>query len=265
MTEGKNDWNAEDYAEHSAGQEEWARQLIDKIALHGHESILDLGCGDGKISAHLASLVSGSVVGIDSSASMISLARRRFSSAGHANLRFVQMDATDLRLSGEFDVAFSNAVLHWIEDHVAVLTGVRAALRPGGKLLFQMGGHGNAAGVFRVMQQVLRRPRWSRYYAGFTSPYHLYKPEDYARWLPECGFRSTRAELMAKDMQHPGLEAFTGWLRTTWFPYIDRSPAELQEELLTELVGEYTATHPPDSAGKVHVDMVRLEAEAVAV
>jgi len=131
--------------------------------------------------------------------------------------------------------------------------------------VFRMGGDGNAAGVLRVMQQVLEGSRWHRYYAGFTSPYHLYTPEDYQRWLPECSFRLLRAELLAKDMQHPGLEAFATWLRTTWFPYIDRSPAELREDLLTELAAEYSAAYPADSAGTIHVNMVRLEVEAVAV
>jgi trans-aconitate methyltransferase len=175
------------------------------------------------------------------------------------------MDAANIELPERLDVAFSAATLHWIADHGAVLRGVHGCLRPGGRLLFQMGGRGNAADVFEALRQVQALPRWRGYYEGFASPYHFYGPEAYARWLPEYGFRPLRIELIPKDMQHEGVEGLLGWLRTTWFPYTERLPVELRDAFLAEVLAAYIAAHPLDARGCTHVSMVRLEVEAVAL
>lgn len=129
-------------------------------------------------------------------------------------------------------------------------------------MLFQMGGRGNAAAMMRTLQALTARARWAAFFEGFTSPYHFYGPDDYEAWLPEAGFRPRRVELVPKDMRHDGPEGLTGWLRTTWFPYTDRLPADAREEFLDELVVAYLAERPLDSEGKTHVEMVRLEVEA---
>jgi trans-aconitate 2-methyltransferase len=259
-------WNAEDYAKNSAGQQRWAEELISELSLRGSESLIDIGCGDGKITARLAQILSrGSVLGIDSSPDMIRLAREMFPSTEHPNLSFLQMDAANIRLPRTFDIAFSNAALHWIDDPLAVLRGVHGCLKSGGKILFQLGGRGNANEVVRSIQEVTNRPQWHRHFEGFTPPYHFLGPEEYRTWLFQSGFRSVRVELIPKDMQHRGKEGFTGWVRTTWFPYTERLPAELRETFLKDVVDAYLEVHPVDPQGIVHVDMVRLEVEAFAL
>jgi trans-aconitate 2-methyltransferase len=258
-------WNAEDYARNSSAQLQWAQELIARLALRGGESVLDIGCGDGKISARLALAANpGNVLGIDLSAAMIRFAADQFPPCRYPNLSFRCMDATDIRLTERFDVAFSTAALHWVEDHAAVLRGVRACLEPGGRLLFQMGGRGNAAAVFDAIQQVARQPRWQRYYAGFTPPYHFYGPEEYEGWLSRAAFVPGRVELVPKDMRHRGAEGFRGWLRTPWFPYTDCLPVERRDVFLAEVDETYMAAHPLDAFGHSHVGMVRLEVEAYA-
>ena len=271
--EGKNplqpvqqNWNAEDYAKNSSAQRQWAQELVSKLTLQDSESVLDIGCGDGKICAQLAlAAKNGNVLGIDLSEDMIRLASEQFPPAKYPNLSFLRMDATDIRLSNRFDVAFSNATLHWVRDHIAVLRSVHACLKSGGRILFQMGGRGNAAEVFRAIEKVLQHHRWRRYYEVFTPPYHFYGPEEYTAWLLETGFRPARVELVPKDMQHVGTEGLKGWLRTTWFPYIDRLPIELRDAFLAEMVEMYTVAHPIDALGNIHVKMVRLEVEALAI
>jgi trans-aconitate 2-methyltransferase len=259
-------WNADDYARNSSAQLAWAQELIGKLALQGGETVLDIGCGDGKVSALLAAAVGpGRVLGIDLSAEMIRLARERFPAGQHPNLAFRQMDAAAICLDERFDVAFSSATLHWVADQRAVLRGVRQCLNPGGRLLFQMGGCGNAADVFTALGDVIARPEWRAPFEGFAAPYHFYGAEDYARWLCECGFRPLRVELIPKDMRHAGADGLLGWLRTTWFPYTDRLPAGGRDEFLAAVVEAYLAAHPPDASGGTHVAMVRLEVEALAV
>ena len=259
-------WNAKDYAQYSSAQLQWAQELISNLALRGSESVLDIGCGDGKISAQLAQAVeSGNVLGIDLSEGMIRLASIQFPPTKYPNLSFLHMDATDIHLSERFDVAFSNATLHWVRNHVANLRGTHGCLKAGGKILFQMGGRGNATEVFSAIQAVLQHPKWLQYFEDFTPPYHFYGPEEYETWLLESSFRTGRVELVPKDMQHQGVEGLTGWLRTTWFPYTDCLPSEFRDTFLAEVVETYTAAHPIDALGNTHVKMVRLEVEAYAL
>jgi trans-aconitate 2-methyltransferase len=266
MESMKYTWNAGDYAKNSTAQLRWAEELIAKLALKGCESVVDIGCGDGKVTARLARVVkNGYVLGIDSSESMIQSAKEQFPPGANLNLSFRRMDATEIHLSERFDVAFSNATLHWVKDQIAVLGGVHSCLKAGGKVLFQMGGQGNAAEVLEAVRQIIRRPQWQQYFEGFEPPYHFYGPEEYEVWLAESGFHALRVELIPKDMEHEGLDGLMGWLRTTWFPYTDCVPVELREVFLRELLQIYMATHPIDAHGNTHVRMVRLEVEAYAL
>lgn len=256
-------WNAEDYAKHSSVQARWAQELIGKLNLRGHESLLDIGCGDGKITAKISqALPRGQVVGIDASGEMIKLASDTFVPENYPRLSFRQMDAAAISLPELFDVAFSNAALHWVKDHVAVLKGVKAVLKPGGKILFQMGGVGNARDVARAVRQLISLPRWQKYFDDFIPPYHYYSVAQYQGWLAQCGLSAVRVELIPKDMQHQGAEGFKAWLRTTWFPYTDRLPVDARDTFLNDIVETYLQSHPLDAQGIVHLRMVRLEVEA---
>lgn len=106
----KYNWNAKDYEQHSQAQQKWARELIKKLNLQGTEDILDLGCGDGKVTAEIAnSLSSGSVVGVDNSSSMIKLAAEEYSNNQYPNLSFKEMDAVKLSFKNQFNVVLFKA------------------------------------------------------------------------------------------------------------------------------------------------------------
>jgi trans-aconitate 2-methyltransferase len=257
-------WDAEDYRDSSSQQKKWGRELLSKLRLEGDERVLDIGCGDGKLAAEIAELVPrGSVVGIDNSNEMIGFARESFPPQDYPNLSWEVKDARELDYEMEFDVAFSNAVLHWVSDHRPVLAGVKRSLKPGGRILFQMGGRGNAASVVQVLATLLGREEWGRYFHQFTVPYRFCAPEEYTGWLLEAGLQPSRVELVPKDMTHQGREGLAAWIRTTWLPFTQRIPEERREDFTYELVDAYLLSFPPDEGGSVHVDAIRLEVEAV--
>jgi trans-aconitate 2-methyltransferase len=259
IQKSQNQWNADDYARNSSAQETWAMELIDKLKLRGYESVLDIGCGDGRITDKIAQyLTSGCVVGIDQSENMI----RRASDFKRVNLSFRVMDVMALCLEQEFDIAYSNAVMHWVKDHRTVLQEVRKHLKPGGRILFQMGGYGNAYDMARTVESVIVLKQWSDYFQGFNFPYYFYQVHDYEQWLPEAGFEIGRVELIPKDMVHDDAKGLKGWLRTTWFPYTDRVPETDRELFVKQLTDLYLSKYPVDAEGKTHVRMVRLEVEA---
>jgi trans-aconitate 2-methyltransferase len=256
-------WNPEDYSRHSAGQEAWARELLGGLDLRPDDRVLDIGCGDGRITAELAKRVPrGGAVGVDLSEDMIRYAASRFPAPDYPNLEFRQADARALPFHEEFTVVYSNAALHWVRDHRPVLAGIARALKPGGRCRMQMGGRGNAAALIMVFEELAGDPEWHEYFEGFESSFGFHDAESYRRWLDEAGLKPERVRLIDKDMAHAGREAFIGWLRTAWHPYTSRVPAERRERFVEAVAERYLAGNPLDGAGRIHVAMVRLQVEA---
>jgi trans-aconitate methyltransferase len=259
-------WNAADYAANSAAQQIWARELIAQLHLRGDEHILDVGCGDGKVTAELARAVpKGSVTGIDASPEMIRFARKTFPPGKHPNLKFQVMDARHIRLARRFDVVFSSSVLHWVADHPAFLRGAAACLRPGGQLVVSCGGKGNAQDVFVALRPEMRLKPWCKFFRKLPKPYFFHRPAEYEKWLPRFGFKTHTVKLSPKDAVYQGRDRFAAWFRTTWLPYTQRVPENLRDDFVAAVTDRYLAKHPPDVGGRVRVRMVRLEIDAVKV
>lgn len=257
------DWDPEDYSRVSTMQKKWGRELLAKLHLHGDERVLDIGCGDGRLAVEMAErLPTGSIVGIDSSEEMIAFARRNYPPERFPGLTWLVMDARELAFQNEFDVVFSNAVLHWIADHVPVLEGIKGALRPGGRILLQMGGRGNAGEVVEVLGQIMRRDQWRSYFSDFAFAYGFYGPDEYKPWLELVGLTPIRVELISKDMTFKGERGLVAWIRTTWLPFTQKIPEEMREVFIQEIVDGYLKTHPPGGDGLLHVRAMRLEVEA---
>jgi trans-aconitate methyltransferase len=257
-------WNAADYAANSAAQQIWARELITQLRLRGDERVLDVGCGDGKVTAELARAVpKGSVSGIDASPEMIRFARKTFPPGKHPNLEFQVMDARHIRLARRFDIIFSSSVLHWVDDHPAFLRSAAACLRPGGRLVVSCGGKGNAQDVFVALRPEMRLKQWCKFFRKMPKPYFFHSPADYEKWLQRFGFKTHSVKLSPKEAVYQGCDRFAAWFRTTWLPYTQRVPEDLREEFIAGVVDRYLAKHPPDAEGRVRVRMVRLEIDAV--
>lgn len=263
-------WDAGEYRTSSSNQKRWALELLTRLELQGAERVLDIGCGDGEITAAIARMVPlGYVLGIDSSRDMVELASHQYPPDRCPNLGFLRRDARELGLGdddgaiAEFDAVFSNACLHWVKDHQSVLSGIRRCLRPGGRVLLQMGGRGNAASVLTALQEVLKSPRWAGCFEGFAFPYAFYGPEEYRPWLEAGGFDIVRLELIRKEMVHHDQSEFAAWLRTTWLPYTQRVPEPAREDFISEIVAAHAQVKAPEADGSVRFDMVRLEVDAV--
>jgi len=256
-------WDPKNYSSNSSAQKNWGFELLAKLHLRGSERFLDVGCGDGKLSAEIArNLPESSVLGIDLSEGMISFARSHYPPEEFPNLSFRQMDANELTFDSEFDVVFSNAVLHWIKTPENVLKGFWKSLKPDGIFLAQFGGKGNAAEVLKIADYMLEDEKWSSYFKNFEFPYGFFGPDEYGKWLKDAGFSVKRLELYSKDMALEGEKRFFAWIATTWLPYIERVPQELKEDYINEVVAHYVKNNPPDDNGNIHVQMKRLEIEA---
>jgi trans-aconitate methyltransferase len=196
---------------------------------------------------------------------MIGFARKTFSAKKYSNLKFRVMDARKIKSDRRFDLIFSNAALHWVDDHEKILRGAAAALKSGGRLVISCGGKGNAQDVFIALRPEIKLKRWREFFRRMPTPYFFYAPGDYEKWLPKSGFKIHSLKLAPKDATYDGAGGFAAWLRTTWIPYVQRVPENLREEFIAAVTQRYVTKHPTDAEGRVHVRMVRLEIDAIKV
>ena len=207
-------------------------------------------------------LPGGKVTGVDSSPEMVRFAREHFLPGDHRNLTFMEADARALPFESEFDVVFSNAALHWITDHRPVLAGIAKSLSPGGRMLIQMGGKGNAEQAFEALDALLVKPEWDRYFSGFSFTFGFFDPSEYRRWLTGSGLELIRVEAIPKDMTYASRQDFAAWIRTTWLPWLSHLPEHARSGFIEALVDEFLVKYPTGADGIIHIRMVRLEAEA---
>ena len=259
-------WNPEDYAQNSAAQWKWAQELRKNIDWSNYRSILDVGCGDGKITADLAAtLPSSKVLGIDNSPAMIAYAAQKYPKSQYSNLSFSCVDARQLNFKQEFELIFSNATLHWVDNHQAFLKGAHRALKDAGRLIIACGGQGCAAQILEILAELTTCQSWKGYFGNFHNPYFFYGLQDYEIWLEKSNLAIKRLELVPKDMTHQGREGLAGWIRTTWMPFTQSVPEHKREDFISQLVDSYLVKHPLDSQGLTHVAMVRLEVDAYKI
>jgi SAM-dependent methyltransferase len=170
-------WDAAAYAKTGRFVADLGGPVVELLAPQAGEAILDLGCGDGALTEKIAA-VGAVVTGIDASHAMVLAARAR-------GLTVVEGSGEALEFDAEFDAVFSNAALHWMPRAEAVIAGVRRALRPGGRFVAEMGGHGNIAAIRTALQAVLL-PRGIDAEAVAASFYP--SPAHYRRLLEAGGF-----------------------------------------------------------------------------
>lgn len=171
------------YRSASKHQKEWGQQIIAQLDLDGSERVLDLGSGDGSLTKELACRVPrGSVLGIDASDGMIGAAKI----FEGKNLRFERRNINEMAFTGEFDVIFSNATLHWVRDHQNLLARCGQALKEGGYLRFNFAGDGNCATFNSIVRQVMREEQFGSDFAFFEWPWYMPRVSEYEELVRKC-------------------------------------------------------------------------------
>ncbi|HKT11085.1 MAG TPA: methyltransferase domain-containing protein [Terriglobia bacterium] len=245
-------WKADRYAEHAPFVPLLGRPVLDLLNPQPGERILDVGCGDGVLSA-LISEAGATVVGVDGSPDMVAAAKQHGIDARLA-------DAFHLSFQAEFDAAFSNAALHWMKrDPDAVLRGVRRSLKPGGRFAGEFGGHGNVAAITVALLAVLHRHGIKD--VASLHPWYFPTAEEYRSKLETAGFHVKSIELFPRPVILP--TDMRGWVQTFAGPFTQALPQHERAGALDEVVG---LLRPAlcDSEGHWTVDYVRLRFLAIA-
>jgi trans-aconitate 2-methyltransferase len=204
------EFDGEKYKQASEQQKAWGKKLIAEFQFKGSENILDLGCGDGVLTAELAKFVpDGFVLGIDASESMIETARKDNTGA---NVRFELRDINAIDFESEFDLIFSNATLHWVKDHSRLLSNVFRALKDRGTARFQFAGDGNCSNLIRILREVTSAKIYADYFNEFDWPWYMPAVDEYRALLDEVAFTEKRVWSENGDKHFESAEAMIRWI-----------------------------------------------------
>jgi trans-aconitate 2-methyltransferase len=229
------EWDAATYQRLSAPIEAMGRDVLWRLRLEGDETVLDAGCGTGRVTASLAErLPRGKVIAVDGSRAMVEEARRRLP----ASVDVREADLLELDLEAPVDAIVSTATFHWILDHDALFARLRDVLAPGGRLVAQCGGEGNVDAVKDAGFAVARREPFAEHLGGWPGDWHFASPADTERRLRRLGYTDvwcweTRVAVDVDDV--------AGYLGAICLgSFLERLPEPLHEpfvEAAVELVG----------------------------
>lgn len=223
---------ADEYRKNSLFQWGWAMESLKKFPLNKNDKVLDVGCGDGKITAFIASQVhEGVVVGLDISEKMLFHATKNFLSD---NLIFLHGDAKAIPFKQQFDKVVSFCTLNWVPEQKQALQCLKDSLKAGGFLLLVVHGKlpGNLGGF---TEEMVRSEKWAPYFPNFKSNRVNYTPEEYLSLLNEVGIQIQSFEASETIITYQDKSALISLVRPL-MTFIDHLPPELQEEFIEEFV-----------------------------
>lgn len=251
MNSGLREWDAETYQRISVPHEEWAEAVLARLPLKGGETVLDAGCGTGRVTRMLVErLPEGKVIAVDGSQAMVEAVREVIRPGDEA---FVA-DLVELELSAPVDAIVSSAVFHWIHDHDLLFRRIRAALGPGGRLVAQCGGEGNIDAFRRAGKEVSTRDPYAPHFEDFGDLWHYAGAEETEARLRAAGFGEVRCRLEPWRVTPPEPAQFTRTIMLSG--HIDRLPPELHDRFVADVLS---------AAGEpLRLDYVRLDIDAVA-
>lgn len=247
------EWDGSSYDRVSTIQQGLGQQVLKRLELVGDETVLDAGCGSGRVTQMLADrLPHGRVIAVDRSPSMVQAASERFVENERVEVRL--LDLVELELEHPVDAVLSTATFHWVSDHELLFARLHAALRPGGKLVAQCGGEGNIDRLRGKAWKVLEREPYAEHFADWRAPWNYANDADTEKRLRVAGFAAVKCwlEPAPREPDEPREFLYTIVLG----PHVQQLPAKLRESFMDEVL---------EMLGEpVVIDYVRLNIDATA-
>lgn len=247
-----NKWDANLYDSKHNFVTNYGNNVLELLNPQPHETILDLGCGSGELTATIAATAQ-KVVGVDFSENMIAQAQSRF-----PQVEFYQHDAEKpFPFDYQFDAIFSNAALHWMLNAKDVAQNVVQALKPQGRFVFEMGGNGNIETIMQAIEFAAGK------FDLANLPIYNFFPSlaEYAAILESCGLRVTYAWLFDRPTLLAGNDGLRNWIRMFRNGILEQLNPEHHEEFFQ--LAEQAAYNKLNTDGRWFADYVRLRMVAI--
>lgn len=227
--------------------------VLDRMELRGEETVLDAGCGSGRVTeALIARLPRGHAIGVDVSQSMVDAARERL--GPDADVRRADLLELEREFEQPVDAILSTATFHWVADHAALFRSLHAALRPGGRLVAQCGGEGNITKLRGRASIVMGREPYAEHFRDFRPPWNYANPADTRARLLAAGFATAECWLAPAPTEPGHPREFLSTI--VLGPHVQHLPEPLRESFMDEVMAEL--------GEPVVVDYVRLNIDATA-
>ncbi|MFB3815562.1 MAG: methyltransferase domain-containing protein [Terriglobales bacterium] len=232
------EWDANSYHRLSDQQFGWGKKVMARVRVRGDETVLDAGCGTGRVTAELLErLPRGHVVALDLSEKMVRSARCELLPRFDGRVSFVVADVQELPFRECFDGVFSTATFHWAKDHPRLFRSLYTALNPGGWLVAQCGGGPNLVRLRQRAWELLKSPQYARFFEDWSDPWEFASPEVTADRLRQAGFVEIETWTEPAGFVLPDAETFKQYLATvTLHRHIERIPQpRLRQEFLDDM------------------------------
>jgi trans-aconitate 2-methyltransferase len=234
------EWNAADYERISQLQLTMADEVLAMLDLGGAHRILDVGCGNGKITAEIASRVPhATVLGVDPSHEMIEFASGHYDRAAYPNLRFEIADARSLPYRAEFDVVVSFNALHWVPQQEEALRSICAAMKPGARAQLRLVCKGERRSLEHVLEKTCTSPRWAQYFEQFHKPYVHLTPEAYCELAQHNGLQVVHVQYEDKAWDFKTRSAFEAFGFVTFVEWTRLLPAKEEPNFVGDVLDRY--------------------------
>ena len=241
------EWDAAAYYRLSNPHVAWGQPVLDRLPLRGDETVLDAGCGAGRVTEDLLKrLPHGQVIALDISTNMLAEARERLTPQFGNQVMFIQADLQDFELTVPVDAVFSTAAFHWVHDHPRLFRSLFRALESGGRLVAQCGGGPNIALLRHRADELMSGPRLSQYFAGWTGPWEFASAEETAGRLHDAGFEDVDTSIEPKPTPMENATKYRDYLETVIFgSHLDRIPKPTDRAWFLDTLTTQAATDDP--------------------
>ncbi len=252
--------DARTYHGNSSVQWRIAIEIIDSIPFMESEHILDVGSGDGKITALLAEKITkGSILGLDISQSMIDFATTHYPQINYPNLSFQKGNAAELFFENQFDRVVSFSTLHWVLDQENALTGIYRALVPGGIVCIQTYGK-SPMNVTSVADTLVHTEKWAPYFPSYSKQRVFFTEQEYHALLEQAGFQQVSVIGCWDDTPFPDQQALIDFAKPL-LNFTLHLSQDLQQEFVEDVADRIISIANPSIGEPIHYRTFSLRAQ----